>query len=157
MESGCGLIVLYKNPSVRSTSTLSTEHALEEQCTVSPLRWTVRNKIRQFAVSAGQLMSLKGLGARAETEKRPHDRKMTFSLYAPEAGCVSLAGDFNSWNLDVHPLEKASDGLWERVVCLPPGRYEYKFVVDGQWHNDPRCTVYTPNPFGGENCVVILS
>jgi 1,4-alpha-glucan branching enzyme len=122
-----------------------------------PLRWTVRNKIKKFAASAGQLITLKVLGTRAETEKQPHERKMTFSLYAPEAGYVSLAGDFNSWNPDVHPLEKSSDGLWERVICLPPGRYEYKFFVDGQWHNDPRCTVYTSNPFGGENCVVILS
>lgn len=139
---------------------MSGEHALNEQCTASPLKWTVRNRIKQFAqfaASAGQLITLRGLGSRAGIAKQLPERILTFSLYAPHAGCVSLAGDFNAWNPDVHPLEKASDGLWERVVSLPPGRYEYKFVVDGQWHDDPRCDAYTPNPFGGQNCVVILS
>jgi len=35
-----------------------------------------------------------------------------------------------------------------------PGRYEYRFVVDGQWRDDPACTERVPNGFGSENCVL---
>ena len=36
-------------------------------------------------------------------------------------------------------------------VILPPGVHQYRFVVDGQWSDDPACTQRAPNPFGGEN------
>jgi len=37
---------------------------------------------------------------------------------------------------------------------LTPGRYEYRFLVDGQWRNDPECAECVANPFGSENCVI---
>ena len=87
--------------------------------------------------------------------KRDH-KKTTFKFMAPEAQSVLLAGEFNSWNPDVHPLERTSNGLWEVSIDLSPGRYEYRFLVDGQWQNDPNCTAFASNPFGSENCIVTL-
>ncbi len=81
--------------------------------------------------------------------------------FACEAGrgakAVFLAGEFNNWN----PSGKAmkdddGDGTWTAIVDLPPGRYEYKFVVDGQWLEDPKAKESAPNPFGGKNSVVVV-
>lgn len=149
--------VLAKGPGAGRLTAMSDEHIASEQCAAPPLKWTVKNKIRQFVESGRHLMTFKGSPLSSGRALCPDERQMTFSLYAPAAGSVSLAGDFNAWSPDECPLEKSPDGLWERVVTLPPGRHEYKFVVDGLWQNDPRCTVHAPNPFGGENCVVILS
>jgi len=149
--------LLKENPDAGSLTAMSDTHITSEQSALPPPKWTVVNKLRQFVESGRHLISLKGSRLSGECETRPDERHMTFSLYAPEAGCVSLAGDFNAWSPDDCPLEKSPGGMWERVLALPPGRYEYKFVVDGLWQNDPHCTVYAPNPFEGENCVLIVS
>jgi len=88
--------------------------------------------------------------------KKHKQKKAIFSIIAPEAQCVQLAGDFNSWDPNAHPLEKKSDEMWVINLDLSPGRYEYKFLVDGQWQNDPDCSDFASNPFGGENSVLIL-
>jgi len=77
-----------------------------------------------------------------------------FKLYAPQAKRVSLAGNFNNWNTKMLSAKKDSQGNWAVKVNLKPGRYEYKFLVDGSWLNDPRCTSCVPNTFGTHNCVV---
>jgi 1,4-alpha-glucan branching enzyme len=80
-------------------------------------------------------------------------KKISFSLVAPQAGCVSLAGDFNDWNPASHPMKKDKKGIWKISVSLPPGTYQYNFYVDGEWKNDPNCTGHVPNPFGTLNSV----
>ena len=61
--------------------------------------------------------------------------KVTFVL--PTCPCcakrVSLSGDFNGWSPDATPMKRYDDGHWETTVDLAPGRYEYKFVRDGEW------------------------
>ena len=37
-----------------------------------------------------------------------------------------------------HPMKKSENGDWQKTAMLPAGRYEYKFLVDGQWWNDPK-------------------
>lgn len=93
---------------------------------------------------------------RKDTNKKLNHKRTTFKLMAPEAQSVLLAGDFNSWDPHVHPLKKTSNGVWKININLSPGRHEYRFLVDGQWHNDPDCESYVPNPFGGDNCVINL-
>ena len=83
--------------------------------------------------------------------------KVTFSFTAPEAQTVLLAGDFTSWQQAPLTLKKSKTGVWKKAVSLPAGRYEYRFLVDGEWRNDPLCTHREPNQFGGENCVCIVS
>lgn len=77
-----------------------------------------------------------------------------FRLYAPQARRVSLAGSFNNWDIKTFSAKKDSKGNWAAKVSLKPGRYEYKFFVDGAWLNDPSCTACVPNAFGSHNCVV---
>ena len=76
-----------------------------------------------------------------------------FTYRDANAGSVSWAGDFNSWNQSANPLKKGSDGVWSVVIALPPGDQAYKFVVDGQWFADPENGV-TAGEYG--NSVVTI-
>jgi len=84
-------------------------------------------------------------------------RRITFLLDYPGAREVILMGDFNQWNPTVHPMKKDENGVWKKNTMLYPGRYEYRFLVDGQWENDPDNERTCPNSFGTDNNVVIVS
>ena len=88
-----------------------------------------------------------------KTSKGIKTKKVSFDLLAPEAGSVSVAGEFNHWNPMSHPMKKNKKGLWEVSLSLAPGTCQYRFFVDGQWQNDPSCTSCVENPFGTLNCV----
>jgi hypothetical protein len=65
-----------------------------------------------------------------------------------------LAGNFNDWNPanDKYLLkDDDGDGIWSITVKLPPGTYQYKFVIDGQWTKDPSSPGDAPDGFGGRN------
>lgn len=49
---------------------------------------------------------------------------------------VVLAGSFNDWSSMQHPM-KLNGQNWELRLQLPPGKYTYKFIVDGRWLADP--------------------
>ncbi len=51
---------------------------------------------------------------------------------------------------------RLTDGTWAKELILAPGRHEYRFVVDGEWVDDPAATDYVPNPFGGMNAVLTV-
>ncbi len=59
---------------------------------------------------------------------------------------VCVVGDFNSWTPGATPMaDEDGDNVWETVIDLPSGRYEYKFLVDGkEYRADPE------NPLKGE-------
>ncbi len=70
---------------------------------------------------------------------------------------VSVAGEFNNWNADASLMTDADgDGLFETTLEIAPGRYEYKFVVDGSWHEDPFAAEQVPDPYGGKNSVLVV-
>ncbi len=81
------------------------------------------------------------------------DRTCEFVLKAPEARSVLLAGDFTRWQERALPMKPLPNGGWGVSVSLPPGNYQYRFVVDGQWRDDPECARRVPNGFGGYNMV----
>ncbi len=79
-----------------------------------------------------------------------------FELAAPEARQVFIAGSFNEWRTTDLPMIRLADGKWAKSLTLTPGRYEYRFVVDGAWVPDPAATDTVPNPFSGVNAVVVV-
>ena len=83
-------------------------------------------------------------------------KKVQFEFPAPEALEVYLAGKFNNWDIKVNPMKKDKKGTWKISLSLNPGRYEYRFLVDGKWENDPACCDCVPNEFGSQNCVRIV-
>jgi 1,4-alpha-glucan branching enzyme len=82
--------------------------------------------------------------------------KQTFSFNAPTAISVQLVGDFTHWQEEPVSLKKDPEGVWRTAVDLKPGNHHYRFLVDGQWRDDPECTLRVPNPFGGENSVRVV-
>ncbi len=76
-----------------------------------------------------------------------------FTLNAPEAHQVQLAGDFNSWIPDGYDMQ-FSNGIWQKMLELAPGRYRYRYVVDGHWQPDPLNNCVEPSPFGDNDSVL---
>jgi len=88
----------------------------------------------------------------AGAEKKPRTKRHAFHLEAPEAKRVVVTGSFCDWQTDLYELKKNKTGLWATTLSLAPGRHEYRFLVDGIWHNDPACTEHAPNEFGTDVC-----
>ena len=83
-------------------------------------------------------------------------RKVRFSLKAPHAKEVALVGDFNDWDAGAHSMEQDNDGSWKASVIFPPGRYEFKFLVDGEWREGSKKELTVTNCFGTLNNVLII-
>jgi len=71
-----------------------------------------------------------------------------------EAQSVYLAGDFNDWEPTAGKMNKGKSGRYQLKMKLSPGEYQYKFIVDGIWFNDPREEKQVINPYGTMNSVV---
>lgn len=77
-----------------------------------------------------------------------------FVVRAEGAQNVRLAGDFNNWNPDRTPMRMVRKSTYQVQLPLPPGHYQYRYVIDGHWLNDPANQKLVPNPFGESNSVV---
>lgn len=99
----------------------------------------------------------------------PHEVEggMLFSYSAPAARMVTLAGNFNNWagtqgggryDPTIDPMyDEDGDGIWTIVKPLPPGRYQYKFVIDNGtvWEMDPS-NALTAEEAGFTNSLIIV-
>jgi chromosome partitioning protein len=80
---------------------------------------------------------------------------VVFATRFESASRVCIAGDFNGWSPDAHPMESGRrSGEFRCSVKLPPGRYRYRLVVDGRWVTDPHNQYVESNQFGELNNVV---
>jgi 1,4-alpha-glucan branching enzyme len=70
-----------------------------------------------------------------------------------EAKEVLVTGSFNRWD-ETNFKMKPDDKGWSVTLQLPPDRYEYKFIVDGEWMIDPENPEKTPNEYEGYNSVI---
>jgi hypothetical protein len=66
---------------------------------------------------------------------------------------VILAGTFNNWDEDAIEMKHVTSG-WETHLTLAPGVYEYKFIVDGNWIEDPENPEKRRNQYGTFNSVL---
>ena len=88
----------------------------------------------------------------------PTGREVDFVLDCNGAEHVYVCGDFNDWQpTSLRMIGSPDAGLWEKRLVLPPGRHEYKFVVDGLWCVDPECPEWSPNGHGSLNSVVTVA
>ncbi len=91
------------------------------------------------------------MAKKAKTKSGDNGGSQTFSFRAPDASSVQLVGDFTQWQESPVDLQRGADGVWLAAVQIPPGMHHYRFLVDGEWRDDPDCPTRAPNPFGGEN------
>jgi chromosome partitioning protein len=101
----------------------------------------------------------KKLNLKLSKETKPLDSakkvKKQFSFHAPEATSVKIVGNFNNWiPADSSNMERKEDGTWTKNFFLAPGRYQYKFVVDGKWIEDNNNSKFVDNSFGGKNSLI---
>jgi 1,4-alpha-glucan branching enzyme len=81
-------------------------------------------------------------------------RQIVFQLGAPAARNVSLAAEFTSWDKQPIAMSRGASGIWQTTVTLAQGRHRYKFLVDGEWQDDPNCANRVPNPFGTTDALI---
>src|ERR1039458_5016151 len=88
--------------------------------------------------------------------QRPVEKPVEFILHMPQARSVAVAGTFNDWDVSRLSMSPGPGGAWKVTVWLPAGRYEYRFVVDGQWMSDPGARESVQNTFGSTNSVLVI-
>ena len=81
-----------------------------------------------------------------------------FQVHVAGAKDIFLAGDFNDWSSGSKDfrLRKFKGDIFKKKLKLKPGRYEYKFVVDGNWWTDPENSERARNPYYSENSVITV-
>jgi hypothetical protein len=86
---------------------------------------------------------------------RPTSRGLLFVQPLGRARSMSIAGEFNQWSADAHPMRRNDDaGVFERVIELPPGRHQYRLVIDGRWVADEHNPDRTHNSYGEANSII---
>jgi chromosome partitioning protein len=87
-------------------------------------------------------------------------REVVVEYRDPRAGEVRIAGDFNGWipDKDVESRigSEGSDRIWTKILHLTPGTYQYRYVVDGEWREDPANERVVAGPTGGRNSVLVV-
>ena len=89
---------------------------------------------------------------------RVENGRLLFVFHDDDAADVSVAGDFNGWDPLVTPLKRNDSGLWTTDIIAPSaGRFEYKFIVNGQrWIEDPSNGMKAPDNYGGLNSILVI-
>ncbi len=76
------------------------------------------------------------------------------------ASDVRIAGDFNGWVPDkgVRSLieSEGETRIWTKIILLNPGTYQYRYVVDGEWREDPDNPEVSSSAVGGRNSVLVV-
>jgi 1,4-alpha-glucan branching enzyme len=86
--------------------------------------------------------------------------KVTFSLpEAVQGETVFLVGDFNNWDEAATTMKRQKNGSFTVTLDLERNReYQFRYLVNGtEWHNDWEADKYVPNPYSGDNSVVVTN
>lgn len=84
-------------------------------------------------------------------------KDIQFAIRAPDAKDIYLVGDFNSWKADDNAkMSRLDDGRWVRLMGLTPGKYKYKFIIDGRWEIDCENSDKELNNYGTFDSIIKL-
>ena len=86
----------------------------------------------------------------------PPRQSIHVEFHDDQAQAVFIAGTFNDWRPDTTPMINLGQGRWVKDLRLAPGRYEYRFVADGQWRSDPKASESAPDGYGNSNSVLVV-
>lgn len=125
----------------------------------------------RFARSANGALDYAALGIElaasppvleAETAPRAEGpvREIVVHYRDGAAAEVRIAGDFNGWIPDRGVESRVADEgpgrVWTKVLRLSPGTYQYRYVVDGEWREDPDNPRFVAGPVGGRNSLLVV-
>ena len=84
--------------------------------------------------------------------------RVIFSIEAKVTTSAAVIGDFNNWNIEEGALSKLKNGTFKGVFDLPKdSSYEFKYLIDGNYLNDPEADGLKWNDYAGsENSVLAL-
>lgn len=119
-------------------------------------RWEQDPKMPSTADGNSVIEVAGGTGAAAAGGGVAGGGQVTFTYNNAAAGAVFVAGEFNQWSTTANPMTKDAAGNWSVSIPLKSGRYQYKFVVDGNWHEDPANPEKSDDGLGGKNSVKIV-
>jgi 1,4-alpha-glucan branching enzyme len=69
---------------------------------------------------------------------------------------VIVTGSFNGWDVNSYRMQKVGK-TWVFPISLRPGKYTYKFIVDGTWMLDPANSLWEENEYDTGNSVLWIS
>src|SRR5581483_1402745 len=84
-------------------------------------------------------------------------KRISFIFRHDHAKDVVITGDFTGWTDDGVRLTKTPTGEWQTVLQLTPGEHQYRLRIDGSWEDHPQAVKRVPNPYGSQNCILIVS
>ena len=118
-----------------------------------------RGFVDYMAVAKEVTTQEKMLNLKLVKDTKPQDVvnkfKKQFIFHAPEATSVKIVGNFNNWiPAESSNMERKENGTWIKNFFLEPGRYQYRFIVDGKWVEDNNNSKFVNNAFGGKNSVI---
>lgn len=90
------------------------------------------------------------------TFRSKRKRQVWLRVRADGAGVVSVTGEFTGWSAEGVRLKRGTEGLWRARLSLPPGEYQYRLLVDGQWRDHEEAERRVPNPYGSQNAVLTV-
>ena len=96
---------------------------------------------------------------KSKQSKRSKRKRVQFAVQASEAKAVVVTGDFSNWATDKVRLRKGRNGRngrWNTQLELPIGEYQYRLLIDGEWHDHPEATKRVHNSFGTDNCILTV-
>jgi hypothetical protein len=144
-----------------------SEIALASASKESVFDWLLRPRtirlspLGSLAMAAAAVAVIVLLPDRAPTVTEPvavAQILVEFSLEAPGATTVAVAGDFSGWESDFVLEDADGDGIWTGRIPVTPGLHKYMFVIDGtDWVTDPRAQRYSDDGFGNRNAVLAVT
>lgn len=141
-------------------SSINVRFATQSQVRL-PIKYLMKNstsilKATAANESASNQSSRSNRGRKSSKAVRIESKEIKFLLEAPSARSVKLAADFTDWEKSPLELSKTEEGIWFTTVALSPGQYAYRFIVDGNWQDDPYSLQRVPNPFGTTNAMISI-
>ena len=88
--------------------------------------------------------------------KNTGKRAVNFEVNDNPGKEVFVAGSFNDWQPVKKLEDKNNTGIYRGRLMLPPGEYQYKFLIDGEWRSDASNPNFVPNEFGSLNSLLIV-
>lgn len=92
----------------------------------------------------------------AKPKSQSESKRVELVVDAQEATQVAVTGDFTGWSPEGVPLAKDEHGEWRATLELAPDEYQYRLKIDGEWRDHSTADKRVLNPFGSENCVLLV-